>query len=208
MYTPDHFAMDDFDTIRDFIIAHNFAALIGRDADDQMIASHLPFMFDATRGDKGTLIAHMARANPHWQGFAADADALVIFQGPHAYISPSWYVNDPAVPTWNYLAVHAYGRPLIIDDETEKRAMFERLVATHEAGFETPWQLEGPEDFLAKMSRGTVAFEIEVSRFDAKAKLGQNRKAGDPQGVIQNLRRQNDQTAGSLADITEQWIKS
>jgi transcriptional regulator len=170
-----------------------------------MTGTHLPFMYDPERGPKGVLIAHMARVNPHWRGFARSPEVMVIFQGPHAYVSPSWYANAPAVPTWNYLAVHAYGRPVIIEGEAEKRAMFDRLVGENEAAFETPWALRGAEDFFAKMSQATVAFEIEVSRFDAKAKLGQNRKAEDRMGVIKGLRATDNPTARALADVTETW---
>ena len=207
MYTPPYFAIDDDETIRDFIRANNFAVLIGPGENGEITGTHLPFAYSPERGDKGTLIAHMARANPHWRGFSA-AEVLVIFHGPHAYISPSWYAHDPAVPTWNYLAVHAYGRPVVIEDEAEKRGMFERLVAEHEAGFEVPWELQGPEDFLTKLSKATVAFEIEVSRFDAKAKLGQNREPEDRTGVIAGLRGTGDPIARVLADVTENWDMS
>jgi len=208
MYVPEHFAMDDAGMIADFIQANNFAILSGVDSDGELIASHLPFMYDAGRGAHGTLIAHMARANPQWQGFAAETEVMVIFHGPHAYVSPSWYAHAPALPSWNYIAVHAYGRPVLIEDEAEKRTMFERMVTEHEAGFDTPWKLEEPEDYLVKMSRATVAFEIEVSRFDAKAKLSQNRKDDDLSGQVRALRQSTDTAALRLADATETWAQN
>jgi len=208
MYIPEHFAMDDDAMIGDFIEANNFAILTGTDADGDLIASHLPFMYDADRGAHGTLIAHMARANPQWRGFAPGADVMVIFHGPHGYVSPSWFAQAPALPSWNYIAVHAYGCPVIIDDEADKRTMFERMVTAHEGGFDEPWQLEGPEDYLAKMSRATVAFEIPVARFDAKAKLSQNRKDDDLSGQVAALRRSDDTAAHRLADATEKQVKS
>ena len=145
----------------------------------------------------------MARANPHWQDFANDKDVLVIFAGPHSYISPSWYVNEPAVPTWNYAAVHAWGKPQIIEEDTAKRALLYRLIETHEAGFENPWRYDGSEEFMAKMVRATVAFEIDISRLEAKAKLGQNRSAEDQAGTAAGLRRQGDDLSRALADLSE-----
>jgi transcriptional regulator len=123
----------------------------------------------------------MARANPQWRDFArlaeAGREALVVFQGPHSYISPTWYgAGPPNVPTWNYVAVHAYGLPRVIDDAAQVRALLERLVETHESKLSPPWSTAGlTETSMAGMQRGLVAFEIPVSRLEAKAKLSQNK---------------------------------
>jgi transcriptional regulator len=122
----------------------------------------------------------MARANPQWQEFATYADgglALAIFTGPHAYVSPTGYGdNGPTVPTWNYLSVHAYGRPRILDDASEVRALLERLVDANETGLEPAWRLDSQDDaYVERMMRGVVAFELPIERIEAKAKLSQNK---------------------------------
>ena len=130
----------------------------------------------------------MARANPQWQDFAKLADgggeALVIFQGPHAYVSPNWYGPGAAVPTWNYVAVHAYGPPQIMDDPARVRALLDRLVRVQETDSQTPWSMASQEDeYIERMMRGIVAFEIPVTRLEAKAKLSQNKELeGPPRG--------------------------
>jgi transcriptional regulator len=131
MYIPNAFAETDLDRLHGLIEAYDFGMLI-TNAEPTPLVSHLPFVLDRTTGPNGTLQAHMARANPQWQSFAGDA--LVVFRGPHSYVSPSWYESDsPAVPTWNYAVVEAYGTPRIIEDPAAVRAQQERLVATHEA---------------------------------------------------------------------------
>ncbi len=166
------------------------------------MATHLPFLLHRTRGTKGTLIGHMARANPHRE--LLGAESLVIFQGPHAYVSPSWYEDAPAVPTWNYIAVHAYGAPEIVDDAAEVRAVLARLIEVHEAGRSAPWQFESlPGDFIDGMVRGIVAFEIPIARLEGKWKLNQNRSAADRDGVIRALHAQGDPMAQAVAAAME-----
>jgi transcriptional regulator len=155
-------------------------------------ASHLPFLLDQDRGPKGTLLAHMARANPQWREFRRlterGGEALVAFQGPHAYVSPTWYGPGEAVPTWNYVAVHAYGTPRVIDDPPEVRGLLERLVRQQESGFEAPWSLERAEEaYITRMLRGIVAFQIPIARLEAKAKLNQNRTPDQRRGAAAAL---------------------
>ena len=176
MYTPKHFAETD-SAAQALMRAHPFATLISS-GEGEPTASHLPLILDSSRGPHGTLRGHMARANPQWQSFAGATGVLVIFQGPHAYISPAWYGADQAVPTWNYSAVHAYGTPRVIEAPGAVRALLEDQVALFESGFEQPWDTTGLEEgWLAAMIRGVVAFEIEIARIEAKAKLSQNRPA-------------------------------
>ena len=200
MYTPDYFALTDPAEVNRILRGHSFALLVTA-AEGAPMASHLPFLFDPKGGPKGTLLCHMARANPQWKDFAkleaAGGEALIVFQGPHGYVSPSWYAGGPAVPTWNYLAVHAYGLPRIIDDAAKVEAHQERLVEAHESGFATPWSMAGqPEKYIARMLRGIVAFEIPISRVEAKAKLNQNKSEADRQGVIAAL-----EAGGRAGDI-------
>ncbi|NKB48332.1 MAG: FMN-binding negative transcriptional regulator [Alphaproteobacteria bacterium] len=182
MYLPQEFAVTDMARLHGLIEAYDFAMLI-TNGDPTPSVSHLPFVLDRAKGPNGALQAHMARANPHWQNFAGEA--LVVFRGPHSYVSPSWYTPDaPAVPTWNYAVVEAYGTPRIVDDPGELRAQQERLVANHEAGRSPSWNMDGqPPAFIEGMLKGIVGFEIPIARLEGKFKLSQNRSAADQQNV-------------------------
>lgn len=186
MYIPDAFAATDLDRLHDLIEAYDFAMLITNGSPAPFV-SHLPFILDREKGPNGTLQAHMARSNPHWQSFAGEA--LVVFHGPHSYVSPTWYEpGAPAVPTWNYAVVHAYGTPRVIDDPQAVRAHQERLVATHEAGRSPAWDMSGqPPDYIEGMLKGIVGFEIPIARLEGKFKLSQNRSAADQHNVAQAL---------------------
>jgi transcriptional regulator len=139
----------------------------------------------------------MARGNPQWQHFAEGREVLAIFHGPHGYISPSWYETTPAVPTWNYAAVHAYGVPAIINDHDRVVALLEETVRAYEATLAQPWPGDLPEDFRDKLIHGIVAFEIPITRLEGKFKLSQNRPAADIDGVCRALTQAGD--AESLA---------
>ncbi|MGF1629236.1 MAG: FMN-binding negative transcriptional regulator [Kiloniellaceae bacterium] len=183
MYVPEAFRLTDRARVAEVVRAFDFALLVTA-PEGRTQASHLPFLYDPDAGPEGTLYAHMARANPQWQEFAVLAErggeALVVFQGPHSYISPTWYGEGPPnVPTWNYVAVHAYGLPEVMEEPAAARALLERLVVRQEAGLTPPWSTAGlTEKFMAGMLRGLVAFRIPVSRLEAKAKLSQNKTAG------------------------------
>lgn len=179
IYIPRPYALDDPQAIAELIEANSFGLLI-TGTTGAPVATHLPFMFDPDRGQSGTLVSHMARANPQWQEFAVYGDgglALAVFSGPHAYISPTGYGdNGPTVPTWNYSSVHAYGRPRILDDPADVRALLDRLVESNEAGLDPEWRLDSQDDgYLEGMMRGIVAFELPIERLEAKAKLSQNK---------------------------------
>jgi transcriptional regulator len=186
MYVPPVFAGKDVETLHELIDDHGFASLVSM-TPDGIVATHLPVMLDRSRGPQGTLVAHLARANPH--GRALDgADVLAIFLGPHGYISPSWYEQHPSVPTWNYAAVHAYGRARLINDGARLDAMVKELVAQYEDGRPNPWSTDGlPKDYMTGMLRGIVGLEIEITRLEGKLKLSQNRNAVDRRNVIAAL---------------------
>ncbi len=190
MYVPEPFIVADQAVAAEVMRRYSFALLVTAPGGVPR-ATHLPFIYEPTPGPHGTLLAHMARANPQWRDFAGPAaggEALVIFQGPHGYISPNLYGPGPAVPTWNYVAVHAYGRPRLIEDQVRVRAQQERLVESFEAGSAMPWSMAGQDDkYIRRMLRGIVAFEIPVSRIEAKAKLSQNRSESDRRSVIAAL---------------------
>ncbi|MBM3568647.1 MAG: FMN-binding negative transcriptional regulator [Alphaproteobacteria bacterium] len=201
MYTPSHFqGSDAVDAVAAFVDAYGFGLLVSVGPDGLPFATHLPFQYDKTRGPKGTLHVHMARANPQWQAFDGKTGAMAAFQGEHAYISPSWYTVKDSVPTWNYEALHLYGQPREVTGPAA-RAIVESLVARYESGREPPWAIAAAsEPFLQGMLRGIVALEIPIERIEMKAKLSQNRRPADRERVIAALRREG-QTA--LADRME-----
>jgi transcriptional regulator len=198
MYNPRHFETSDIAGMHALMRQHNFAILVTQHG-GAPFATHLPFLLDEARGPYGTLLAHLARPNPQWHDLAAGGEALVIFQGAHAYISPSWYASAPSVPTWNYSIVHAYGTARIVDDRAELYAMMRRLVETHESGFERPWRMDLPEDYMERMLRGVVGFELAITRLEGKSKLSQNRDAADRAGVAAALSASADPLAATVA---------
>jgi len=190
MYVPDHFAMTDDAEIRALIAAHPLAVLVT--GADGLEATHLPMLLDAARGTHGVLQGHLARANPHWQRMGSGVDALAIFTGPDAYITPNWYPTKAetgkVVPTWNYSAVHVTGRLSIHDDIGWLAHFLRRLTDTHEAELDAPWSVDdAPEDYIAAMARGVVGLELEITRIAGKAKLSQNRPEPDRDGVVRGL---------------------
>lgn len=182
MYVPQHFRIDDPVALYGFMQQNSFATLVSVH-DGLPFATPLPVWVG-----EGVLRMHLAKANPQWSSLISPSgtaqEVLLLFQGPHAFVSPSWYQQHPAVPTWNYLTVHAYGRPQIIEDPQEVRA----LLNTQVQQYETQWSLEGlPEAYLQGMVRGIVALEVEITRLEGKFKLSQNRSAADRAQVIAHL---------------------
>jgi len=183
MYVPSHFRMNGDDAPYAFMAQNAFGTLVSTH-DGAPFASHLPFLIE-----EGRLRAHMARANPQWRSFGT-AQVMVVFTGPHAYVSPAWYEAAESVPTWNYVAVHAYGVPKIVDDPHEVRAMLEALVTRNESGFARPWEMhDAPASYIDGMMSGIVAFDIPIARLEAKEKLSQNRPAVDRVRVAAQLAR-------------------
>lgn len=188
MYVPQHFAGDPA-AIDEIVAAHDFALLVtAGEAGPE--ATHLPLLLDRTRGPHGTLLGHLARANPHAEALDGRA-ALAVFSGPHGYVSPRWYASAPAVPTWNYVAVHVHGRARVVRDKARLVELVDALSRRYEG--DGPWSVAGlPERFLAGMVEGIVGLEIEVERIDAKFKLSQNRPPGDRRNVVAELERGGD----------------
>ena len=196
MYIPGHFAEDDRATLYDVIRRNSFGILTSQ-VDGRPFATHLPFLLD---GD--TLVAHMARANPHWRGFAGGGEVLCVFSGPHAYVSPSWYAAENVVPTWNYVAVHAYGTPEIVDDAGSAYGDQQRLVDEFESGFANPWALQDRDrGYIDGMIRAIVNFRIPIARIEGKFKLSQNRDAADRARVIDALATADDPAARDTAAL-------
>ena len=191
MYCPAHFAQTDSAEISELIRRVALAEIItwtGRSIE----ASTIPMLFDEEVGDRGALLGHFARANTQWKTYDATTEALAIFRGDDAYVSPSWYaskaVHGRVVPTWNYLTVHMHGPLIVHDDHEWKRGLLERLTATHEAGKSEPWSIaDAPAQFIDAQLRAVVGVELRVERIDAKWKLSQNREDADVDGVIGHL---------------------
>lgn len=206
MYTPDAFKVDDMPRLHELMRRYPFALLL-TEHDGEIAETHLPFMIDASRGKQGTLLAHMARANSHWKLFDGRREALVVFTGPHAYISPSWYESPVTVPTWNYAVVHAHGRPTIVDDKARVRAMLERLVAEHEAYVNPPWSTAQAGDYIDDQINYIVAFEMPIERLEGKFKFNQNRSRADQEGVVRALSESDDPMKLAVAEIMRAQLK-
>ncbi len=201
MYTPKQFEMNDPAELSAFIQHYNFAALV-TSHEGNLTATHLPFMLDTSRGEHGTLIAHLARPNPQWQTFVDGKEALVIFTGPHAYVSPSWYEKPQVnVPTWNYTAVHAYGVPRVVEDSELIFIMLDQLVKAHEASYEQPWPMQSAEEHVRRLIGGIVGFEMTITRIEGKHKLSQNRSEADQYHVVEHLSQSSDALSVDTASL-------
>jgi transcriptional regulator len=186
MYIRQSHRPRDREDVLDLVRSQMFATFVTQRADG-VIASQLPFVFEETGGEHGTLCAHMARANPHSAALAEGGESLVIFLGPHGYISPAWYVDRATAPTWNYTAVHCYGTPHIHTAE-EAEVNLQRLIDVVEANHERPWsiaELNRPE--VETMIQNIVSFELRLTRMEAKFKLSQGEKLERTAAAIEQL---------------------
>jgi transcriptional regulator len=198
VYTPSHFEMRDRAAIARLMHDYPFATLI-TPATAEPFISHLPLLLVAGSEPHGTLIGHMARANPHWEA-AANVESIAIFHGPHAYVSPSWYAEpSKAVPTWNYAAIHAHGTLEVIRDTAETRGVLDALVDRFEASRELPWEFAMPERQRDALVGAIVAFRLRIRRLTAKFKLSQNRPAEDQARVAAALDSEGYADAASVA---------
>lgn len=191
MYLPTSFRQDDLGELHRQIRAMPFALLTSTGTDGVQ-ASHLPLLLEADEGEFGTLYGHFARANPQWRELQDGREALAVFSGPDAYISPSWYPakaeHGKVVPTWNYIAVHARGPVRLIEDRDSLLQTVSRLSDRHEASRPQPWAVsDAPDDYLDAMLRAIVGFALPIRRLEGKWKLGQNRSPTDQAGVRQGL---------------------
>jgi transcriptional regulator len=203
MFIPKGFEVEDVETLHDLMARHSFATLIGW-LDGAPFATHLPLLVDRARGPRGTILGHIARANPHGRLLDGRSPALAVFQGPDAYVSPRWYPSEQKVPTWLYAVVHAYGTPRTIEDAAAVRALLERMVETYEAGAAEPWRLESQSaNYLAAMTGAIVAFELPVDRIEGKFKLNQIKSEADRRGTIAGLRRTGEPRALAVADLMD-----
>ena len=206
MYLPKHFEETRVEVMHALMAAHPLGLLVSNGADG-LQANSIPFMVDPNPAPNGTLIAHVARANPLWRE-AAGTPVLVVFQGPQAYVSPSGYASKAehgkVVPTWNYIMVQARGRLRAIDDAAHLHALVTRLTATHEAGRDKPWAVDdAPRDYIDATLKAIVGIEIEIEALAGKWKVSQNRGTADRQGVARMLAAEG----GEAAEIAQQVMR-
>ena len=199
LYRPPAFASDDRAAIARLFDQHPFATLITSGAGEPQV-SHLPLLLQSAPGPHGSLVGHMARANPHWRHFG-DGTTLAIFHGPHAYVSPSWY-TEPAsqVPTWNYAVAHVHGHAEIVADRAATMATLQQMIERFEGGRTVPWRLQLEGARLDAMVGAIVAFRIAIERIDAKFKLSQNKDEADRRRVAAGLRNEAFADATATAD--------
>ena len=198
MYIPAAFAENRLPVLHAFMRKHSFASIITA-GPDGAIASHVPVVLIPNRGEYGTLQLHVARANEQRKDLAAGSTALVMFNGPHAYVSAAWYKNAVNVPTWNYVTVHAYGKARELDDP-QLNEHLHQLVATYEPA--DGWSMDRvPPQAIEGRRRNIVGIEIEITRLESKWKLGQNRSAEDVRGAILGLRQRGDQDSMMIAEL-------
>ena len=205
VYTPRHFEMNDDEAIARVLDTFGFATLVTISHPAEPTVSHVPVLFDHQAGPKGTVIGHVAAANPH-AALLASGRSFLIFHGPSGYVSPNWYEKPAAnVPTWNYVAVHAHGSMMRVDEPADKRVIVDTLSARHEASFPRPWTLDKMDpSHLDKLLGAIVGFEMTIERLDAKFKLGQNRSAADRAGVVAGL----EQRGSAGEQLLAEWMRA
>ncbi|MDX1433061.1 MAG: FMN-binding negative transcriptional regulator [Gammaproteobacteria bacterium] len=205
MYIPKQFDEPRVEALHALIESHPLGSLVTMTGGG-LEANHLPFELDPEPAPYGTLRGHVARANPVWQTYSSEVEALVIFQGAGEYITPSWYLSKrehgKVVPTWNYAVVHAYGALRVVEDRAWLRGLVERLTGRHEAGRAAPWAVtDAPADFVESMLGAIVGVEIPLARLHGKWKVSQNRPAKDRESVVEGLTAERRESATRMADL-------
>jgi transcriptional regulator len=199
MYVPIAFEEMDRGKLHDFIESHSFGLLMSTQ-EGVPVATHLPLLLERDTGPHGCLVGHVARANSQWQGLDGQ-QVLVVFSGPHAYVSPSYYESENVVPTWNYVAVHAYGTCRLVEDIHALTRILAASVATYERSMPTPWSLDTGNPYFQKLVRGVVGFRVEISRLEGKWKLNQNQPRERRERVTRVLQGSEDQDAKEIARL-------
>jgi transcriptional regulator len=209
MYRPDHFRVDDLPLMHALMRARPLATLVSSGASG-LFATHMPTVLK-DGGESGTLEFHLARANPHWKDLAEAGEVLMIFQGPDSYITPNWYPSKAehgkTVPTWNYAAVHAYGKPAVMQDAAWLRRHVGELTDQQERGEAQPWAVsDAPERYVDVMLRGIVGFRFEIARLEGKWKMSQNREMKDRAGAAQGLERRSEGDDAEVAALLRRHV--
>lgn len=208
MFKQPLFNEENEELIHGLIEANSFGTLVAM-VDGELSADHLPFVFKPDAGEKGVLHAHIAKGNPLWKKHQADQNVMVIFRGAHHYISPSWYASkaehEKVVPTWNYAVVHVHGTLKIIEDQNWLKNHINEQTNKNEENYEIPWKVsDAPEKFIDGQLKGIVGVEIEITRFEGKWKMSQNKNETDKTGVIDGLTQDDNENSRAMAE----YIKS
>ncbi|WP_019007610.1 FMN-binding negative transcriptional regulator [Cohnella laeviribosi] len=205
MYIPKHFQVTDLQKLIAFIEKYSFGILFSQN-NSEPFATHLPLLIKKDDNGEYYLLGHFAKSNPHWKYI--NDQVLVVFQGPHSYISATWYQDENTVPTWNYIAVHVYGDFILVDKTEELINIIEETIEHYESSFENPWKTDLSSDFNSQLMRAIVGFKIKINRFEGKWKLSQNHSVDRRKKLIDGLRNVKDCNSNKVADLMEQELLS
>ncbi|HEY5038926.1 MAG TPA: FMN-binding negative transcriptional regulator [bacterium] len=204
MYIPKNFEMKDPNIIRDFLNSNGFGLLISNPKDD-LTATHLPFLYEAQEGGKGTLYTHVARNNPQWQSLSPDKKVLTVFSGPHGYISPRWYSSIPAVPTWDYVAIHIYAYPELIEDKEKVYGLLDKTSNFYENQNGTDWKLDLTSEYYQRLTNSIVGIKLKIIEIQASFKLSQNKSSEDRNKVIVALENKGTSKSIELGELIKKY---
>lgn len=210
MYVPKHHEEKDITVLHSLIKSHPLATWVTQ-GDGELIVNHIPFFLDPTRGDLGTLVGHVAKANRVWRSFSTTVNSVLVFQDSDMYITPSWYpskhAHGKAVPTWNYAVVHAHGLPHVIEDRGRMLQILNQLTDAHETEQALPWKVsDAPQEFTDRLFQGIVGIEIPIARLVGKWKVSQNRSESDKLGVVAGLLARSDPQSKEMASLVNQHV--
>ena len=210
MHVPKPHEETDIAVLHALVRSHPLGAWVTH-GDEELLANHIPFLLDSSRGEHGTLVGHVARANPVWHSFSTTVASVVIFQGAETYITPSWYpskhAHGKAVPTWNYAVVHAYGVPRAIEDRDWLLQHVTQLTDTHEREQAQPWKVsDAPQDFTEHLMNAIVGIEIPITKLIGKWKVSQNRPEPDKLGVVAGLLTRGDEQSKEMAALVNKYV--
>jgi transcriptional regulator len=205
MYIPQHYEEADIAVLHALMRSHPLGAWVS-ESGGALVVNHIPFLVDSSRGEFGTLVGHVARANGIWHSFSKTVTSVVVFQGPQTYITPSWYptkqAHGKAVPTWNYAVVHAHGIPAVIEDKEWLLEHVRQLSEVHESERPKPWAVsDAPPDFIQSLLNGIVGVEIPITRIEGKWKTSQNRSQADKLGIVAGLDEHNDDNSRKMSAL-------
>lgn len=206
MYIPKYFEINDLSLIKEFLNSYGFGLLINNTQDD-LNGTHLPFLYESNEGDKGTLYTHVARNNPQWQSLRPDKKVLAVFSGPHGYISPSWYLSNPAVPTWDYIAIHVYAYPELIEYKEKLYDLLAKTSNFYEMQNGSDWKPDFTGDYYQKLAQAIVGIKFKVVDMQASFKLSQNKSEEDKNKVIAALKAKGNHESIKLADLISRFSK-
>lgn len=210
MYIRKQHQWTDREEVFALIDAHPLGAWVCH-GEGGLVANHVPFVLDRSRGAHGTLMCHVARANPVWRALGAGVPSVVMFRGPQAYISPGWYPgkaeHGKVVPTWNYVAANAHGTARVVDDPDWLLGLLNRLAQVHESGRPEPWRVDdAPADYTGKLLRAIVGIEIPIERLESKLKASQDEALEDRQGTVAGLQRERGEEAARMAGLVQKAL--